>query len=451
MYCLSDNKMLSKNTAFVLLVCGAALAIIMASELSFSLMLGKANYIRWSLVSETVSARLLSRRSYTMGKGNFTVGYTTNNKAAVKMYDYLPVEETEEDKERRSEQIRTWLGDFPKRKPEVIPKCKNVTKKILWFDIWHDGWGVRNWCRKIDLTQCCCRCEIDFFLFNDTNKLYDPICGDAILFEINRLKVLGHPPIKHNGQVFVGVEKEPVTSKTIPLQNFEYVFNWTMTYRRDSDIFYPYGRIKKRTKKLPVKNYTDIYRKKKKGIIWFVSHCNTSSRREDYAKELSKYIDIDIIGKCGSDICRKHGTCTEQLEEEYFFRFNLENSYRRDYVTEKLFENFSKDMIQIVGGAADYDNLAPPNTVIDISKFDSPAHLADYLKSLMKSEKHYTRYLKTKDRYQVDLFIDEAQRAYCELCSMLHDPDRYGNLYYYIGSFFDHHNESLQKTVFDHN
>ena len=383
-------------------------------------------------------------------KGNFDVGYTEMNRETVNIYDYLPEQQTNETKERRFEQIKSWLKDFPERKPEVISKCKDTSKTILWFDVWYDGIGVRSWCRKIDITQCCCRCEVDFFLFNDTNKLYDPISGDAILFEINRLKLLGHPPHKHDGQVFVGVEKEPVSSARIPLQNFEYVFNWTMTYRRDSDIFYPYGRIKKRTNKLPVKNYTDIYRKKKKGIIWFVSHCNTSSRREDYAKELSKYIDIDIIGKCGSDICQKHGACTGQLEEEYFFRFNLENSYRRDYVTEKLFENFSKDMVQIVGGAADYDNLAPPNTVIDISKLDSPADLADYLKSLMKSEDRYTQYLKTKNRYQVDLFIDEAQRAYCELCSMVHDPDRYRNLYYNIGAFFDRHNTPAQQTVFDH-
>ena len=172
-----------------------------------------------------------------------------------------------------------------------------------------------------------------------------------------------------------------------------------MTLRQDSDIFYPYGRIVQRTGTPPVKNYSDIYKKKKIGIIWFVSHCGTRSKRENYAKELGKYIDLDIVGKCGSDICpRCHNKCLKRFEE-YFFRFNFENTYLTDYVTEKLLENFSKDMIKIVGGSADYDKIAPDKSVIDVNKFDTPKDLATYLKMLMGSEELYTEYLRTKTNY----------------------------------------------------
>ena len=172
-------------------------------------------------------------------------------------------------------------------------------------------------------------------------------------------------------------------------------------------------------------------------LIWFVSHCGTRSKREDYAKELGKYIDIDIVGKCGPDICpRGHSKCLKRFEEEYFFRFNFENTYLTDYVTEKLLEIFSKDTIQIVGGSADYDKIAPDKTVIDIYKFDTPKDLATYLKMLIGSEELYTEYLRTKTNYHPELLADESQRSYCELCSMLHAPGRYQKSYYSIGDWF---------------
>ena len=377
------------------------------------------------------------RKSQSDVNENYILGYTEKKLPFVRIYDYSPCKESNAAKIQRFEYIQTWLKDKPETKSGERPKCSNATKRILWYDVWHDGIGVRNRCRKNDFSKCECRCEVDFFIFNDTQKTYEPFGGDAILFQINKLKYLGHPPLKRDGQVFVAVEREATSQSKIPLENFEYVFNWTMTFRQDSDIFYPYGRIMHRTGTPPSKNYSEIYNRKKKGIIWFVSHCRTRSKREVYAKELNEYIDLNIVGHCGADICPRHSNqCLSRYEQEYFFRFNFENTFHRDYVTEKLFENFSKDMIQIVGGSAEYDNIVPANTVIDVKDFDSPKALATYLKILMSSEERYIEYLKTKDNHYAELLDDQSQRAYCELCSMLHDPGRYRNLYYSIGDWF---------------
>ena len=37
---------------------------------------------------------------------------------------------------------------------------------------------------------------------------------------------------------------------------------------------------------------------KSKLIVWPVSHCNTASKREEYVEKLSKYVQVDIYGKC---------------------------------------------------------------------------------------------------------------------------------------------------------
>ena len=277
----------------------------------------------------------------------------------------------------------------------------------LWFDIWHNGAGVRNKCRKVDFfLSTSVVVKVDFFIFNDIEKLYEQFGGDAVLFQINKLITMDHPPVKQEGQVFVVVEREATPLVKILLENFEYVFNWTMSFRHDSDIFLPYDRIMKKTRIPPTKDYSDIYKKKKKGIIWFVSHCRTKSKRENYASELGKYIDLDIVGGCGADILsRGSNDCLEKFEEEYFFRFNFENTYHMDYVTEKLFENFSKDMIQIVGGSAPYAKIAPDKTVIDVRDFGSPEDLATYLKQPMSSEERYTEYMKTKDNYYAESLL----------------------------------------------
>ena len=318
-------------------------------------------------------------------------------------------------------------------------ECSNLTKHILWYDIYQNGIGVRNWAKKVDFSKCKCRCDLQFFSLNDSSITYGPFGADAVLMQLNRLEGIGKPPLRSLGQVFVLVEREPRT-RALRLKIFENIFNWTMTYRRDSDIFYPYGKIVERTEKVPEKNYSEIYRRKKKGIVWFVSHCNTKSQREIYAAELNKYIDVDIVGKCGRLRCprqRKEARkCLPKFEDEYFFRFSFENTYLKDYVTEKLFDTFSTNVVQIVGGSADYNQIVPSHTVIDAKDFKSPKSLAIYLKLLMASEDRYTAYLKTKDKYYAEKRTDRSQKAYCQLCSMLHNQDKYRKSYNNIGDWW---------------
>ena len=436
----------AKTVITVFLLGGVALAMMSLHDIvsvtrgsSYTLKVTKSNNETQNSELNIYNTRSVVNGTQSDVKENYSLGCTEKNLSCVKIYDYLPDTETDADKARRFDGAKAWLTSIRETKPKIRRQCTNTTKQILWFDVWHYGTGIRTAGRRVDFSQCECRCEINFFIFkeSDTQKLYEPFGADAVLLEINKLKTIGHSPLKREGQIFVAVGREPTAAGGIQQQNFEYVFNWTMTFRKDSDIFYPYGGIVPRIGELPTKNYSAIYKKKKRGIIWFVSHCRTRSRREDYANELSKYIDLDIVGKCGQDICPKGSKeCVEKLEEEYFFRFNFENDYLTDYVTEKLFDNFAKDMIQIVDGSADYGRLAPDKTVIDAKKFHNPKKLATYLKVLMSSEDLFTEYLRAKDKYETESYGVVSQRAYCELCSMLHVPDNYKNLYYSIGDWF---------------
>ena len=61
-----------------------------------------------------------------------------------------------------------------------------------------------------------------------------------------------------------------------------------MTYRQDSDIFFPYGEIKSGGKKFDKRGNMTVASSRSKDdrklVAWVVSHCETQSQREKYVE-----------------------------------------------------------------------------------------------------------------------------------------------------------------------
>lgn len=120
------------------------------------------------------------------------------------------------------------------------------------------------------------------------------------------------------------------------------IVNLTATYRRDSDIVAPYERWQYYDPRITQISQTFNYAANKtKKVAWFVSNCHARNQRMQYAKELSKYIQVDIYGACGTLRCSRSQaqTCFEMLDLDYKFYLAFENSNCRDYITEKFFVN----------------------------------------------------------------------------------------------------------------
>jgi len=72
-----------------------------------------------------------------------------------------------------------------------------------------------------------------------------------------------------------------------------------MTYRFESDFILSYfdstviSEVLKPYKKVP---------KKKNPVIWVASNCHSTNSREDFVKQLMKYINVDSYGKCLNNI-----------------------------------------------------------------------------------------------------------------------------------------------------
>lgn len=199
------------------------------------------------------------------------------------------------------------------------------------------------------------------------------------------------------------------------LEKFGHNLDWFMSYRRDSELFKPYGRVI--PKELDDPSNLQIAINKTKSVVWFVSNCRTQSRREEYVSELSNYIDVDIYGQCGSKQCSKSNSseCFDIIESNYKFYLSFENSLCKDYVTEKLFNLMKYDVIPIVRGSANYEKFLPPNSYIDTANFSSPKQLANYLNYVQSNDTIYKSYFEWKSKFRVDTdwFI------FCDICAAL--------------------------------
>lgn len=262
--------------------------------------------------------------------------------------------------------------------------------------------------------------------------------SDVVIFSVQKLNLSDLPVYRFPHQRFVFYEMEsPANTDPRPLLDhrtrFKF-FNWTMTYRLDSDVVHrdSYGVIIPRRRTLPSRypiprqgypspktraGLVEISSKKKLAA-WFVSNCQTASRREDYIVQLSRYVPVDVYGKCGNLTCTNQGHCWEMVRSDYKFYIGFENSLCTDYVTEKLTAGLLHDSVPVVMGGVDYTAFAPPHSFIDVNDFESPKELANYLLLLNASDFLYARYFDWKKDFQVQL---NPKQGWCHLCQLAHD------------------------------
>ena len=192
-------------------------------------------------------------------------------------------------------------------------------------------------------------------------------------------------------------------------------FNFTVSYSKITDLRIPYAASRLITEgKQPLPQYS----KRNSSVLWMVSHCKTQSHREDYVKELSKYINIDIVGKCGNMYAcpRKFSKdCEEQLVTKYYFYLALENSICDDYITEKTWRRLTEGAVPIVLDGGMYAEELPKNSYIDVKDFASPQALAKHLEDVMASAEKYATYhawRQTEEIYNSDKLCVICKYAY---------------------------------------
>uniref|UniRef100_H2XZA1 Fucosyltransferase n=1 Tax=Ciona intestinalis TaxID=7719 RepID=H2XZA1_CIOIN len=182
---------------------------------------------------------------------------------------------------------------------------------------------------------------------------------------------------------------------------FDTMFNYTMSYRRDSDFRWYSGMMYVfSVKEISfTRLYIDeIIKSKRRLATWVVSNCNNTrgavERKKYVFKLLEAGLKIDMYGKCFGQRITKNNFTT--FLSSYKFYLAFENSWHcRDYVTEKFWRNgIMAGVVPVVWGPTKEDvaEVAPVGSYIHIEDFESPKALVDYLIYLDKNDHEYRRY-----------------------------------------------------------
>ncbi|KAK7079190.1 Alpha-(1,3)-fucosyltransferase 7 [Halocaridina rubra] len=268
------------------------------------------------------------------------------------------------------------------------------------------------------------KCEVDTCLTTGNRSLVSLKDYDAIIFHFRATSPKDMPRSRyyHQRWIFEEIESSAYVFQDPAIYNG--LFNWTMTFRRDSDIVNAYGRIFKVGSPINATvtriNYAEG---KTKMAAWFVSNCYSKSSREKIVRKLQKHFEVDVFGRCGPYTCPHTKQCYEFLEKNYKFYFSFENSLCKDYVTEKLFQILKYNIVPVVYGLADYDLTAPPDSFINVLDYPDLDSLAKYLKYLDSNDTAYSMYFRWKGFFKIENGWSNTAQSFCDLCKKLHQDN----------------------------
>lgn len=225
------------------------------------------------------------------------------------------------------------------------------------------------------------------FITPDRTYLDNILDFDVLLFNIVDIRnphflKKNMPSNRSESQLYVFVASEPAV--LAPISSFyNGFFNFTWTYRFESDIFHPFFVVKNSIGEVigPKPNVTwlnykylaptnkSIIRKlhtKRVAAVWVTAACRehpNSNFIHKLINELSKYdLQIHHFGRCGQQHCPRSPSdrlhlltnCYKKIESDYYFYLAFEKYFAEDYVTEKVLHGLHHFLVPIVLGGANY-------------------------------------------------------------------------------------------------
>ena len=341
-------------------------------------------------------------------------------------------------KETYFRQIEPWICNVTARRRNA--GCNNNdTKTILFYTPW---FGRKPWpdiaTTKLYLSDCPTKkCNITYNV-DDAAKSHLIIFHAPDIPRFVRTKELyGIHKYRCTTQRMAflsqkNIMNDPLESDILLPEGF---FNWTITFKRESDFHLPYGSYVRLPSAEKPSKFLNYAAEKNKFVMWAVSRCGRI--REKYVKKLLNYINVDIYGHCsyiyGQDNqCSKSSNC-EDVFKPYKFTLAFENGVCTDYITEKFWTALRRNSVPVVL-AKDYysDDVVPPGSFISVQDFPSVKALAEYLLYLDKNDTAYNEYFSWKSKFAGQQKL-RFRYAACDICEALHNeclaPKVYHNIF----------------------
>ncbi|CAF0723527.1 unnamed protein product [Brachionus calyciflorus] len=203
------------------------------------------------------------------------------------------------------------------------------------------------------------------------------------------------------------------------------LFNWTLTYKTDAEIF-----------------------EGQNAILWFVSNCKSKLRLK-IALELSKFYPVHIYGRCNlsnnltqeefekiypfikifnyekeSVYCGKKSKCEKEKFQTYKYYIAFENNNCSSYISEKLWKSLKEQMIPIVlqPTRQSYENYQiPAKSFIHLEDYAFDVEkLGNHLRQIDNNFDIYYEHLKWTLNYNTYIEAKQAEpHRMCQMCKQL--------------------------------
>ncbi|XP_047995755.1 alpha-(1,3)-fucosyltransferase 7-like [Leguminivora glycinivorella] len=241
--------------------------------------------------------------------------------------------------------------------------------------------------------------------------------------------------------------------------NYEHlsnIFNWSMTYRTDSDVPIPYGRtlplshpktpflkLENRNNNFTIKILEELvpfWKDKQRNVLAtiMISHCVPRSIR--FLLNLKKHLNIDIYGRCADEAsllnrCPGHFHDDCKYISRYLFYLVIENSSCRQYITEKSFYHaYGKGAIPIFVGPfiEDCNKLLPPNSFLHIDNFKTLEDLAAEITAISRNFTKLLLYHTWRNHFKIvneHGFFKTMSKHLCRICEALNYNQRLQKVY----------------------
>ncbi|XP_035435453.1 alpha-(1,3)-fucosyltransferase C-like [Spodoptera frugiperda] len=270
---------------------------------------------------------------------------------------------------------------------------------------------------------------------------------DIVAFNGPQLDIGDLPRVRSFHQKYVYANIEAADNYPICTDDWNHFFNWTWTYKLNSDAIWGYIVVTNSSNHIVGPSLEvdwmslddmapidmDLKQKlatKSKAAAWFVSNCNTISEREEYVNVLQTYLGdfnlkIDVYGACGTFQCPKEimNKCLDEVEKKYYFFLAFENAISEDYVTEKVLLALNHYAVPIVYGGADYSRFLPPGSYLNAKQL-GPYNLAKEMFDIIENREIYYRFFRWRKYYSFGRrFENPDSNEYCKFCAMANDEN----------------------------
>lgn len=350
------------------------------------------------------------------------------------------------------------LGKWLVSAEKTLPFAKNQKKKHFIILIWKYGpFLERRHIKRFTNTKFSPweNCTV-----NDCSLSYDSRDlnkADAVLFHLHLTRSVKDLPVRTRWDqkwIFLSDESPMHTFlyKNQNLSDYNGLFNWSMSYRMDSDIPVPYGRtiaIFSEQKSLYNSTFllNTLIKMKTKLVAVLGSNCSGKNQRWEYIRSLKIVLGnkFDIYGRCmggNRTSCPGHFDRDCPVLNAYKFYLAFENSNCKEYLTEKVFWNgYKKFSIPVIMGPSrnDCERLLPPGSFLHVDDFANPIELANYLKYLDHNNDNYIQFHEWRRCYEVlneHGYFGSASRHYCRICEALHYNSRANKVYSDLDAFW---------------